>query len=277
MQFSIATAITTVLLGSALTSAAAIPQVQQDNSIRVQLKTGNGDASVQNSVLPGSLQTKQSTDAPFADAVTAKVVDAGFTCQAFSDAKGQKKLGSRKDPKTNAILTTFDDSQDGEAQIADPNVATGEVADNGGAVPIGSYCCAPTAQFQKVCGKFGAGKVDNGKGSKKGINNGSNGAAAGNANADAFNVRIQINGADAELATQGEILANGKPQALSAPLIGEDSIGASIVTSDKPAECTAFDKNGKKLGAFGSAGASFVGNIETVACSQVSKVVPLNA
>lgn len=249
MQYSIATAISTILLASTLTSAAAVPKAP--TTINIQIKTGSGDASTQDQITVGSLQTTQSTKLPLGSGVNAQVVDSGFTCQVFSDAKGTKKLGP-----------TFTDDNQNPASFTD--ASDGEVdSDISAAVPLGSICCAPTAQFQALCGKLGSGS-----GAASGINNSGSGKAAGT---DAFAVRIQINGLS-ELATQGEVLADGKRHALTAPLIGEGATSVQINEAPKgtKVQCDAFDKAGKKLGAFAvGKDASFSPNgvtIETIAC-----------
>jgi len=255
MQYSIATAISTIILASTLTSAAAVPKLP--TTINIQIKTGSGDASTQDQIAVGSLQTTQSTKLPLGSGVNAQVVDSGFTCQVFSDAKGAKKLGP-----------TFTDDNQNPASFTD--ASDGEVdSDISAAVLLGSICCAPTAQFQALCGKLGSGS---GASASSGINNSGSGKAAGS---DAFSVRIQIDGLS-ELATQGEILADGKRHALTAPLIGEGATSVQINEAPKgtSVQCDAFDKAGKKLGAFAiGKDASFSPNgvtIETIACKSVA-------
>lgn len=229
MQYSFATAISTILLASTLTSAIVIPKP----TINIQLKTGDGDASIQETIVVGSLQTKQTNGLVLGKAVNAEVVDAGFTCQMFSDAKGTKKLGSTFDSTTTASFTAASDG------------STASQADD--AVTLGSICCASTALFPSVCGKLGSSKNT------------------------FFDLRIQIDGGD-ELATQGEVLANGFPQKLEAPLIGEGALSVSIVQTPSNVECQAFYRH-KKVGASFNKATEVdfprAENIDAVACTQI--------
>ncbi|KAF2104147.1 hypothetical protein NA57DRAFT_50992 [Rhizodiscina lignyota] len=216
MQYSIATAITTILLASTFTFAApaAVPRAAS-TTINIQEKTGDGDESIQQTIVSnGKLQTTQTNGIGLGSAVNALVVDSGFTCQAFSDAKGATKLGSTFDSTTTA---SFTDASDGEV---DSNASA--------AVAIGSVCCDTTALFASTCGKLGSGS---GSGS------------------DVFPVTIQIDGLD-ELATQGDIVADGKPHALTAPLEGQDALSVSIVHTHEAVNCEALGNKNAKLGAF---------------------------
>lgn len=215
MQYSVATSISTILFASTLTSALVIPR-QAASTVTVQFKTGDGDSSIQQTLASGKLVTTTSTGDAIRPAVNGQIVDAGDKCQFFSDAKGANKLGGvLSSDDTDPVQ--FTDASDG---------STASVASD--AVTLGSVCCASAGQFDSLCGSLGSGSDNTGASS-------------------AFPVLIQISGLS-EQATQGEIVADGKPHALEAPLIGTDALTASIVHTHKAVKCQAADANGNNLG-----------------------------
>jgi hypothetical protein len=214
MQYSLTTIISATLL---LSTVSALPATSSrratPNTANIQIKTGDGDASVQRNVKLGSLQTKDAqSGGDFGDGVNAFVVNSGVTCQAFADATGKTKLGGTF---TNTITASFTNASNGGV---DSNASD--------AVTIAALCCAVDANFAKDCGNLGS---NNGNGSGKGKT-----------------VRVQIDEAGDE-STQGEVPVDGSLYVLSAALDGKNALDAFIVDTEGAVNpsCQAFaDENG---------------------------------
>ncbi|KAL7952607.1 hypothetical protein V8C34DRAFT_322824 [Trichoderma compactum] len=126
-----------------LASTSALPTTnfpRQDGSCFIQLKNGDGDASVGASILANTLfstANNRQVDA----GVNAQAVTPGCVCQAFSDAAGTIKLGGIFDDHT---LASFTDASSGEVD-SQPDQA----------VPIGSFCCVTAPNTVPVCSGSG--------------------------------------------------------------------------------------------------------------------------
>ncbi|KAL6792221.1 hypothetical protein GGI42DRAFT_364776 [Trichoderma sp. SZMC 28013] len=181
-----------------LASASALPTnnlPRQDGSCFIQLKNGDGDASVGASILANTLfstANNRQIDA----GVNAQAVTPGCVCQAFSDAAGTIKLGGIFDDRT---LASFTDASNGEVN-SQPDQA----------VPIGSFCCVTAPNTVPVCSGSGTWTPP-----------------------PTQTVRVQINSAD-DSAVQIEVPADGSPFAVSSRIANSVEIvdieGSSHVT-----------------------------------------------
>lgn len=142
MQYSIATAISTVLLASSLTAAAVIPR-QTDQAITeasILMKDGNQDESVDRSVKKadfGFLLSASSAGQPFTG-LSLRGSTEGVTCGIF-------------DPKTNKLLNgltfTGNDHPANFGLHGDTGESDGSPAD---AISV-DVCCDLDANFAKTC------------------------------------------------------------------------------------------------------------------------------
>jgi len=117
-----------ILISSFLVSAAlAAPFVARDSTAIIQLKTGDGDTSVQATV---PLDTIYSTadNNQVQVGVNAFVVEAGPTCHAFSDNAALKPLGNDFTNTVNGVFTSSN--------------GAGDVGSNNQGVPIGAFFCS---------------------------------------------------------------------------------------------------------------------------------------
>ncbi|KAL6824742.1 hypothetical protein J3E69DRAFT_381611 [Trichoderma sp. SZMC 28015] len=195
-----------------LASASALPTTnlpRQDGSCFIQLKNGDGDASVGASI-PANTLFSTANNRQVDAGVNAQAVTSGCVCQAFSDAAGTIKLGGTFDDHT---LVSFTDASSG---------GTDSQLDQ--AVPIGSFCCVTTPNTVPICSGSGAG------------------APPPPPPPPTQTVRVQINSAD-DSARQIEVPADGSPFAASFSIANSVEIvdieGSSHVT------CQAFsDANG---------------------------------
>ncbi|KAL6693467.1 hypothetical protein J3F84DRAFT_401350 [Trichoderma pleuroticola] len=194
-----------------LASASALPTTnfpRQDGSCFIQLKNGDGDASVGVSILANTLfstANNRQVDA----GVNAQAVTPGCVCQAFSDAAGTIKLGGIFDDRT---LASFTDASSGEVD-SQPDQA----------VPIGSFCCVTTPNTVPVCSGSGSG-------------------SGTWTPPPTQTVRVQINSAD-DSAVQIEVPADGSPFAVSSRIA--NSVEIVDIEGSGHAICQAFsDKNG---------------------------------
>lgn len=289
MQYSIATAITTILFASTLSSAAAVPR-QAGSTVIVQFRNGDGDSSVQQTFAAGKLVTTTVDGLPITRAVNGEIVDSGDKCQFFSDAKGTQKIGG--------VLSSTDSNA---VQFTDASTGgTGSVASQ--AVTLGSVFCASAAQFDSQSGTPSSASTSTSTSTSvsapsassqdtifPGLTTDNSPSAtepdtifpsltsvsipSASTKAGIFPVLIQINGLG-EQASQGDILADGTPYALSAPLVGSDALSASIVHTHKAVECQAADAQGNALGGqFASGvdadfGVSTGVTVATITCTQ---------
>ncbi|OXV12224.1 hypothetical protein Egran_00015 [Elaphomyces granulatus] len=117
------------LISSCLVSAIlAAPFIARDSSAIIQLKTGDGDASVQVTV-PLDTVFSTANDGQAQVGVNAFVVKpTGATCHAFSDNAALKPLGS-----------DFTDTVDG---VFTSTNGAGEVGSANQGVPIGAFFCS---------------------------------------------------------------------------------------------------------------------------------------
>ncbi|KAL6817617.1 hypothetical protein V8C40DRAFT_269106 [Trichoderma camerunense] len=180
-----------------LASASALPTTnlpRQDGSCFIQLKNGDGDASVGASI-PANTLFSTANNRQVDAGVNAQAVTSGCVCQAFSDAAGTIKLGGIFDDHT---LVSFTDASNGgvDSQLDQ-------------AVPIGSFCCVTTPNTVPVCSGSGAPPPPT------------------------QTVRVQINSAD-DSARQIEVPADGSPFAASFSIANSAEIvdieGSSHVT-----------------------------------------------
>ncbi|KAF3067590.1 hypothetical protein CFAM422_008641 [Trichoderma lentiforme] len=191
-----------------LASANALPTTnlpRQDGSCFIQLKNGDGDASVGASI-PANTLFSTANNRQVDAGVNAQAVTSGCVCQAFSDAAGTIKLGGIFDDHT---LVSFTDASNGgvDSQLDQ-------------AVPIGSFCCVTTPNTVPVCSGSGAGAPP----------------------PPTQTVRVQINSAD-DSARQIEVPADGSPFAASFSIA--NSVEIVDVEGFSHATCQAFsDENG---------------------------------
>lgn len=191
-----------------LASASALPTTnlpRQDGSCFIQLKNGDGDASVGASI-PANTLFSTANNRQVDAGVNAQAVTSGCVCQAFSDAAGTIKLGGIFDDHT---LVSFTDASNGgvDSQLDQ-------------AVPIGSFCCVTTPNTVPVCSGSGAGAPP----------------------PPTQTVRVQINSAD-DSARQIEVPADGSPFAASFSIA--NSVEIVDVEGSSHATCQAFsDENG---------------------------------
>lgn len=194
-----------------LASASALPTTnlpRQAGSCFIQLKNGDGDASVGASI-PANTLFSTANNRQVDAGVNAQAVTSGCVCQAFSDAAGTIKLGGVFDDHT---LVSFTDASNGgvDSQLDQ-------------AVPIGSFCCVTAPNTVPVCSGSGSGT----------------GAPPP---PPAQTVRVQINSAD-DSARQIEVPADGSPFAASFSIA--NSVEIVDVEDSSHATCQAFsDANG---------------------------------
>ncbi|KAK0756257.1 hypothetical protein N5P37_011172 [Trichoderma harzianum] len=191
-----------------LASASALPTTnlpRQDGSCFIQLKNGDGDASVGASI-PANTLFATANNRQVDAGVNAQTVTSGCVCQAFSDAAGTIKLGGIFDDHT---LASFTDASSGsvDSQLDQ-------------AVPIGSFCCVTTPNTVTVCSGSGTGAPP----------------------PPTQTVRVQINSAD-DSARQIEVPADGSPFAASFSIA--NSVEIVHIEGSSHATCQAFsDANG---------------------------------
>ncbi|KAL6789591.1 hypothetical protein J3E68DRAFT_411960 [Trichoderma sp. SZMC 28012] len=191
-----------------LASASALPTTnvpRQDGSCFIQLKNGDGDASVGASI-PANTLFSTANNRQVDAGVNAQAVTSGCVCQAFSDAAGTIKLGGIFDDHT---LVSFTDASSG---------GTDSQLDQ--AVPIGSFCCVTTPNTVPVCADSGTGAPP----------------------PPTQTVRVQINSAD-DSARQIEVPADGSP--FDASFSIATSVEIVDIEGSGHATCQAFsDANG---------------------------------
>ncbi|KAL7796371.1 hypothetical protein V8C43DRAFT_304251 [Trichoderma afarasin] len=191
-----------------LASTSALPTTylpRQDGSCFIQLKNGDGDASVGASI-PANTLFSTANNRQVDAGVNAQAVTSGCICQAFSDAAGTIKLGGIFDDHT---LVSFTDASNGgvDSQLDQ-------------AVPIGSFCCVTTPNTVPVCSGSGAPPPP----------------------PPTQTVRVQINSAD-DSARQIEVPADGSPFAASFSIANSAEI--VDIEGSSHATCQAFsDANG---------------------------------
>lgn len=192
-----------------LASASALPTTnlpRQDGSCFIQLKNGDGDASVGASI-PANTLFSTANNRQVDAGVNAQAVTSGCVCQAFSDSAGTIKLGGIFDDHT---LVSFTDASNGgvDSQLDQ-------------AVPIGSFCCVTTPNTVPVCSGSGAGAPPP---------------------PPTQTVRVQINSAD-DSARQIEVPADGSPFAASFSIANSAEI--VDIEGSSQATCQTFsDANG---------------------------------
>jgi len=117
-----------ILISSFLVSAAfAVPFISRSGSATVQMKTGDGDESIQVTV-PLDTVFSTTNDKQAQVGVNALVVEAGPTCHAFSDNAALKPLGN---DFTNTVTGVFTSSS-----------GAGDVGSNNQGVPVGAFFCS---------------------------------------------------------------------------------------------------------------------------------------
>jgi len=221
MQYSIATAISTILVASSLTAAVAIPQqAAAITEADLQVADGNGDGSFGRAIDSkdfGKVVVRAS-DGQDLNGVAVGLSTQGVTCQIF-DPKSLQPLSAFK-PFTFETSGKIAFGQHGSDGSTASNAAD--------AIDI-ALCCDLSGKFASTCGKP--------QGSGKGVNNGSNGGAAGSTQ-KALPVEMLFRGLS-ELAFPETVLADGKPHAIGAtPIGGIEDI--SITKQHTAVQCMVF-------------------------------------
>ncbi|RFU25205.1 hypothetical protein B7463_g11124, partial [Scytalidium lignicola] len=185
MKFALMT-VGSAALSSVLVGAVPL-STRQDDTVFIDLRTGDGDATSGFSIAANQLVSTANLVQSAQKGVSAEAVTTGFFCQAYSDAAGTKELGGVFTSTTSA---SFTDASDG---------SVGSTADE--AVPVAAFCCVESKlRFPILCKPTSTSTSSASKPTYS--------SASSASSSTANQVRIQLSGMD-DSAAQGEVADDG--------------------------------------------------------------------